>query len=151
MFLEKKNIARLEHLKTAAQEAGLDLARFEADFNGAARVKFEEDLQLARQMGVRGFPTLFFANEQGDKTMVYGARPYSLFEQAVKQSFPAAVKQLYDPSWEALFGIYSSLTAKEFAVLSGVSLQDAQAQLEALAQAGQLKQVVTKNGGIWRR
>jgi putative protein-disulfide isomerase len=60
VFLEKKNITKWEYLKKAALEAGLDTVKFKSDYNGQAKQDFQNDLNLGRQMGVRGFPSLFF-------------------------------------------------------------------------------------------
>ena len=151
VFLEKKNITRWEHLETAAAEVGLDTFRFKTDYEGAAPLLFQNDLTLARQLGVRGFPTVFFANDEGNQAMVYGARPYSQFEQAVLKSFPEAKKNPYDMGWENLFGVYGTLTAKEFGVLSGREYRAAIGFLEQLVGEGKLKQFSTKNGGMWWR
>jgi predicted DsbA family dithiol-disulfide isomerase len=65
VFLKKKNIAKWEHIAAAAEKVGLDTHKLKADFEGKAKELFQEDLKLAREMGVRGFPTMFFTNEAG--------------------------------------------------------------------------------------
>lgn len=59
VFLEKKNITRPEYLAEAAADCRLDTALFRQDMEGRALPLFNDDLALARGMGVRGFPTLF--------------------------------------------------------------------------------------------
>lgn len=151
VFLEKKNITRWEHLSQAAQEAGLDVAQLKADFDGKAAQLFKEDLALAKKMGVRGFPTMYFANGSGDQQTVYGSRPYGEYEQAITALFPAAAKQKFDQSAVALFAHYPTLTAKEFSVLANVSLQQAKETLDQLYQEKYLQKTVTKNGDLWKR
>ncbi|HQZ51177.1 MAG TPA: DsbA family protein, partial [Chitinophagaceae bacterium] len=72
VFLQKKNIAKWEHLKVAAKTVGLNVEQFETDFEGKAKTLFEDDLKLGKELGVRGFPTLFFMDDAGNKETVYG-------------------------------------------------------------------------------
>jgi putative protein-disulfide isomerase len=43
------------------------LLRFKVDYEGKAKELFEEDLKLGRELGVRGFPTIFFTDTTGQK------------------------------------------------------------------------------------
>jgi predicted DsbA family dithiol-disulfide isomerase len=57
--VEAINIADPSVLKTCAADIGLDVARWEADFQSpAARQAVEADLSEARQLGVNAVPTL---------------------------------------------------------------------------------------------
>ncbi len=150
VFLQKKNITKWEHLEMAAKKAGLDSVQFKADYEGRARVLFEADLQSARESGVRGFPSIFFTDTNGKKELVYGARPYPVFENALLQLYPSAVKANYDNSWAFLFFKYPTQTANEFAVLSGMDRTEGEQYLDKLTASGQLEKLTTKNGGIWR-
>lgn len=149
VFLQKKNITKWEYVQQAAEATGLDPVRLKTDFEGAARNLFQEDLDLARQLGVRGFPTLFFVDSAGRQEKVYGVKPYENFEQAVVSLHEQAEKKMYDRSWEGLFAHYPTLTAKEFSVLSGMPRQEAEARLRELAEAGKLDVIETKNGRLW--
>ncbi|WP_439182144.1 DsbA family protein [Carboxylicivirga taeanensis] len=151
VFLKKMNITRWEHLEAAASNVGLDAKRFKSDYDGQAKALFEEDLQLARTYRVRGFPTMFFENQAGATQMVYGSRPYADYEAALQALNSKLQKQAYDTSWEALFDIYHTLTAREFAELSGMDRREAEALLEQLSKQSILKQLSTKNGCIWQR
>ena len=64
VFLEKKNITLWEHISKAASETGLDAVKLKTDYETKAIELFEADLELAKNMGVRGFPTLFFIDSQ---------------------------------------------------------------------------------------
>ena len=64
----------------AAEEAGLDVVKLKTDFEGSAQKLFEADLKLARDYGVRGFPTIFIQNKLGSET-IYGTKPYSFLKQ----------------------------------------------------------------------
>lgn len=149
VFMQKKNIAKWEHIAAAAEKAGLNLKQLKTDFDEKARLLFEADLKLAKQYGVRGFPTMFFVNRNGEQEMAYGSKPYSLYENAVLKLYPQATKNEYNKDWKSLFAKYPSLTAKEFATLSGTSRNEAEKILDELVQAGHLKKHTVKNGAVW--
>ncbi len=149
VFLQKKNITKMEHLETAAINAELNVEQFKIDFEGRAKDLFNDDLKLAKEMGVRGFPSMFFVDSTGRKEFVYGSKPYSVFENAVIKIDPTAVKKEYDKSLESLFTKFSTLTAKEFSELSGISREESEQVLDELTTKGILQKLSTKNGAIW--
>ena len=149
LFLKKKNIAKWENIAIAANEAKLDVAKLQADCDGPAKILFEEDLNIARKNGVRGFPTLFFINAKGGKETVYGSKPYAFYEMAVLKSYPKAIKAEYAKNWETLFLKYNSLTAKEFSELSGTPRAESETVLNGLSDKGLLEKLTTKNGSLW--
>lgn len=149
VFVKKMNIAKWENLVQAAKNIGLDVEKFKAHYEGHAKVLFEEDLKMARQYGVRGFPTLFFTDASGRTELVYGSKPYSAFEQTLLKLLPTATKQSYEKSWSSIFSKYNSLTAKEFSVLSGVSRNESENLLNELTGKQNLKKVTSKNGALW--
>ena len=149
VFLKKKNIAKWEHLATAAKIVGLDVDQLKTDFEGKAKAMFEDDLKLGRELGVRGFPTIFFIDEAGNKETVYGTRPYAFYEMAILNLNPNAIKSEYSKNWESLFAIYPSLTAKEYAELSGTPRIDSEKLLNELSNKGALDKLTTKNGSMW--
>jgi len=151
VFMEKKNITQWQHLETAALAAGLDVQQLKTHFEGAAKTLFEADLQLAGKMGVRGFPTLFFADNKGNTQTVYGAKPYAAYESAIVKLFPGVVKQSYPNTVKELFQQYNSLTANEFSVLSGTARVDSEGILNEFSKVGKLERFETKNGAIWRQ
>lgn len=149
VFLQKKNITRWEYLSLAAQKTGLDTVQLKTDFEGKARMLFEEDLQLARDWAVRGFPTMFFTNAEGQRQVVYGSKPYHAYEQAMQQMLPGLSPQSYNKEWTNVFSKYPSLTAREFSELTMTPRAEAEKLLEKLTAGGQLKQLATKNGSLW--
>ncbi len=151
LFLQKKNITRWEHLEAAAKEAGLDVAQLKKDYEGgAAEALFRKDLQLARDWGVRGFPTVFFVGNSGNKELVYGSRPYAFYEMGILKNNPEAPKSEYRKDWKSLFEVYPTLTAREFAELSGTPRAESEALLNELTDQGLLEKVVSKNGALWK-
>jgi predicted DsbA family dithiol-disulfide isomerase len=151
LFLQKKNITRWEHVAAAAQSAGLDTAQLRKDVDGEAGDLFKADLQLARQMGVRGFPTLFFTNSAGDTEILYGFKPYAQLEEKMRKVGPDVVAHACARDWQSLFSHYPTLTLREFAELADVPLPDAQRLLDELVAARQLSVIMCKNGSLWVR
>lgn len=149
VFLKKKNIAKWEHLATAAKVVGLDVEQLKTDFEGKAKTLFQEDLKIAREYGVRGFPTIFVLDDAGNKEIVYGARPYAFYEMAILKLNPNTAKSEYSKNWESLFSTYPTLTAKEFSELSGTPRAESENMLNELSNNGKLKRLSTKNGAIW--
>ena len=151
VFLKKKNIAKWEHLEVAAKKVGLDVAQLKSDFEDKAKALFEEDLKLGRELGVRGFPTIFFMDEAGNQETVYGTRPYAFYEMAILKLNPKVSKSEYRKNWETLFSKYSTLTAKEFSELSGTPRAESEKKLNELSENGELEKLTTKNGSIWKK
>lgn len=149
VFLQKKNITKWEHLEYAAQKVGLNIEQLKNDYNNSAKWLFEEDLNFAKQNGVRGFPTLIFVDTLGNKEKVYGTKPYDTFENAVLKLLPNTQKSKYDTSWEFLFTKYKSFTVREFSELSGKSRNESESILNELTTQGKLTKLITKNGYLW--
>lgn len=151
VFLEKKNITRWEHLQQAALEVGLDTARLRQDYSGPAVQLFEQDLMLARGMGVRSFPTLFFTDTAHNQVVVLGFKPYAAFEQAVRKLAPGAHIQAYGTDWQNLFQHYPTLTTQEFAVLTNLPASEAERQLQNLVEQQLIFRMDSKNGPLWQK
>ncbi len=151
LFLQKKNITKWEHLTVAARNSDLDVDQLKADFEGGVKTLFEEDLKLAKEYGVRGFPTIFFVNANGDRETVYGSRPYPFYETAILKLAPNVSKAEYDRDWRSLFTKFRSLTAKEFSELSGTRRSESEGILDELVLNGELGKLTTKNGSLWLR
>lgn len=151
VFLQKKNIAKWEHLLSAARKTGLDTARFESDYHNGAPTLFRQDLDLARQLGVRGFPTLFFSNAAGTQEKVYGTKPFAVYAATLARLQPGATATAIDPAWEKLFAQFPTLTSREYSELSQMERTRSEMLLQGLSDAGHLDQLVTKNGSLWLR
>lgn len=150
VFIEALNITKWEHLQRAAVWAGLDTAKLLDDYKSSAIKNFESDLALARQMGVRGFPTLFFTDKNGNRNTVYGFRPYADFERAVMSIYPEAKGKNISHDLSYFLNDYKSITAQELALLSQISPDEAIRQLNQQVSQGKLIRTETKNGDLWR-
>lgn len=86
LFAFNKNIAKDEVLIQLVNEVGLD---GETIVNQAklpeANTSLQEDFQLVRQLGVRGFPTIVMVNEQQKGVRVVGARTLDDYTNALRQ------------------------------------------------------------------
>lgn len=148
-FLKKKNIAKWENMAIAAKNVGLNVEQLKTDYEGKANLLFEEDLKLKNEFGVRGFPTMFFIDNSGNKEIVYGSKSYAFYETAILKLYPKAQKSEYKKDWETLFSKYHSLTAREFSELSGTPRKESEILLNELFNKGILEKFTTKNGSIW--
>lgn len=149
VFLKKKNIAKWEHMATAAKNVGLDVDVLKTDYEGKARLLFEEDLKLARAYRVRGFPTMYFEDNSGNQEIVYGSKAYAFYEMAILKIQSTISKSEYAKDWKTLFDKYNSLTVREYSELSGIPRIQSEQLLNDLMKKGYLEKIATKNGAMW--
>ncbi|MCO5275648.1 MAG: DsbA family protein [Flavobacteriales bacterium] len=149
VLVEKRNITKWPVIAEAAAFAGLDAARLQSDYSGAANALFQADLTLARSLGVRGFPTFIFSNEAGERQVVYGARPYAQFEAAVKALKPDVKPAAVPASLGDLIKEHAAWCAEEVAVMLGITHEAAEGMLKAAEANGELRAVHTRNGSVW--
>lgn len=151
VFTEKKNITKWEFLSKAAVEFGLDLKQFKKDYNGKAKELFNKDLLLAKQNGVKIFPTLIMRNSIGDEKKIKGYNAYSVYEEELMKIFFKTKKRYYDKDGLDIFNSYPSLTTKEFAELKGISFKEAELLLHKYESKNKIKSYRVKNGSIWTK
>ena len=75
VFLQKKNIAKWEHLELAAKNVGIDIVQFKQDYEGKAKELFNEDLKLGRELGVRAFQLCFSLTRQARQKWYMALNP----------------------------------------------------------------------------
>jgi len=150
LYLDKKNIAKWNNIAEAALLAGLDVIKLKADYDGPARKLFNDDLELARKLGVRGFPTFFFSDSEGSQLKVYGSKPYDAYERALLALHPEAEKKpLTSKEPLALFSIFPTLTAKECAVILDIPIGEALKTLEKLHDEGKIDKKAIRTGALY--
>lgn len=149
LFLEKKNITRWEYLQQAALEVGLDTFQFKTDYEGKAIELFQEDLNLGRQLGVRGFPTLIFKGTDNSQGLVYGFKPYEEYVNTIKRIIPTTQRKEYDHSPLGVFSYFQTLMTKEFSLLTGHSFVASEKILYGLLDEGKINSFKSKNGVLW--
>jgi len=150
IFIEKKNITKPEYLVQAATDAGLDAGQFQYDYEHKAEQLFEEDLSMARAWGVRGFPTIYFIDEDDNRFKVYGSKPYQVYEQALLKLVPGEVIKNTPSSYETILKGFDIVTLKEFAVFYDKSLKEAETILHGLEQQEKVKRIASKAGSLWK-
>ncbi len=150
VFVEKQNIEKWENLKRAARESGLDTEQLKKDIEGKGKLLFEEDLALAAELGVRGFPTIYFSDEEGNRLKVYGSKPYEVYEKTLLNLFPEAIKKDAVIDIQNMFGDYSSITANEYALLTNKSKPEVGAYLDRLVAEGVIVSYPAKNGNLYK-
>jgi putative protein-disulfide isomerase len=152
LYLDKKNIAKWENIAEAATIAGLDVQKLKANYDGDAKKLFQEDLNLGKVLGVRGFPTLFLADANNNQLTVYGSKPYAAYENALLALFPEAKKKnIKNENPLDLFEIFPTLAPKEYAVILDKSTSEATSILEKLYQQSLLKKKTIKNGSVYSK
>ncbi len=100
VFLKKINIAKWDNLVAAADKVGPDLLKLVSDFNGHAQALFKEDIQQGLELRVRGFSTMFFADEKANQEKVYGTKLYSVYEAALWKQTPVTSKHAISADWK---------------------------------------------------
>jgi 2-polyprenyl-6-methoxyphenol hydroxylase-like FAD-dependent oxidoreductase/predicted DsbA family dithiol-disulfide isomerase len=150
LFLEKKNIMRWNYLEAAAKEVGLSLPSFKMAYDGQARVAFQQDLLLARQLGVKSFPHLIFSNAFGRTIRLIGHLNYEDLEKTILELNPHAQRTKIDPRPSNLFRHFPSMLEEEFAVLSDLMTEDARKLLAELDEIGYIRKVPTQKGALYK-
>lgn len=134
----------------AARISGLDVTRLKNDYEGKAKTLFEEDLNLSSEMGVRGFPTIYFFNEEGLQEVISGSKRYDSYDEAILKSSPEAKKMDYSKDVLELVRKLGSITIKELSVLGEISMQQAEKELLRLQNENALEVIVSRKGNLWR-
>ena len=151
VFVEKKNITYWENLLQAAQEAELEIVQFRKDYHGRAMELFNEDLEMTRKWNVRGFPTIFFIDQNGRQVKVYGSREYVQYENALLELLPGTEKKQLPSSYDAVMNRFGTLTTKEFSLLNDKKMPEAEIILNYMASHKKVEKIGTRNGYLWRK
>lgn len=149
LFLQKKNISKWEVIEAAAEKVGLNIERLMKDYEEQGADLLQADLNLSREMGVRGFPTLYFFDDKELKSIVYGSRPYSDYESAILQTYAGAIKKTYSKDVLSIVQLFGSITIKEVSVLCEIDMKQAESSLIDLENKGILAKIVSRKGNLW--
>lgn len=150
LFFESKNIADIDLIIKTAIEVGLDENKLLNDMDNIAKVKFEEDLALAKSLEITTLPTLIFSNQFNEEIILKGYQEFADLEQVILNLHPEAVADLNVKSAIEMFQIYPSMTTHEFSYLMGMDKEQSENILDELNKLGKLQNLVTKNGTIWK-
>jgi len=150
LFLEKKNITRWEVIENAALASGLDAALLKEDYAGKGPKLFEADLELAKDLEIKVFPTLIFMKDGITLNTIKGFQSYEKFEEIILEIIPHAIKKTIDCSAEALFSLYPNMTEGEFSFLLNLSIAESRILLNDLYDQGTIDKYMSKNGTVWK-
>lgn len=152
VFLQKKNITRLEHLLQAVEEAGGDKSLFLTDYQSkASEIAFLNDVQEGRSLGVRGFPTFVMISEDGKAYRLSGMGGYDQYVLALQKALghevpPAPIStDVMDQ-----LNKFGYLSTREISVLINQDDKSVFDLLAHLEQQGKVKKETQKFGEFWR-
>jgi putative protein-disulfide isomerase len=133
VFIEARNIARRDVLLACADDVGLDTRAFAVLLDADAGAGgFAADLDEARALGVRAFPTLFLAGPTGTVRVLTGSRPYRALESALLAVLGIETpRDNGPPSAIAALHAYGSGTLLEFATLMELGAETTAVELAA--------------------
>lgn len=110
--------------------------------------EFAKDLALARQMGVRGFPCLFFV--KNDKSVLsYGYRPFSKLQTSLLSLEENAAQINYSKLPKDIFNAHLALSLKEFSTLIQEDSQTALKILQELKQEKTVQEISINSAKLW--
>ena len=150
LFMEKKNINNWENLENAALFSGLDSAVLQKQMKKEGFEDFQDDLELAKELGIRIFPTLIFERNGFETEILKGLKSYEIIEETILKYVPNAKKNLNLPKPEELFKLYNNMTEKEFAFLLNLTQDSADLELRNLQSRGLISKVNVKEISYWQ-
>lgn len=143
VFLEARNIARLDVLRRCAADVGVDPDEVARAFEAAEATRaFEADRASLREQDVRGFPTVLVSGPNGTLRL-RGTQVFETLEAAVTSTLDIE-RSTRRPSAAEAVAAYGVGTVKEFSLLLGL---DEMATALALEDAG----AVRAGGWLWRK
>ena len=146
LFAFNKNIAKDDILIELVNQVGLDGEKIVAQSKlPDADTSLQEDFQLVRQLGVRGFPTIILLNEEKKGAKIVGARSLEQYVSALKQMLPGEeIQPKEKQSLKTLFQTEKLLFSREIEELYTIEPTDIGAFIsEQLADAAyEIKEVL---------
>ncbi|ODS52161.1 MAG: hypothetical protein ABS36_18625 [Acidobacteria bacterium SCN 69-37] len=137
VFLEARNICRVDVLAACATDVGIDPQQFTRLFeSGAGEPAFERDRASLKDHGVRGFPTIVVSGP-GEGGRLRGTQVFETLEDAVLRAAGLPSSTLRPSASDAL-DAYGTGTLREFAELLQMDDDETTAALESLG-AGQIR------------
>lgn len=151
LFVEAKNIAKWEVIEADAKSVGLDVIQLKADYeSGKAEALFNEDILLGQEVNVDVFPTIFIVDRNDNHIEVIAPTTYMALKSALKQIQPDAKLTPYKKDVLHLMHLCGSTTLKEMSVLTERPYSEVESELVALTHAGDLVQIDSPKGSLWR-
>ena len=152
LFLEKKNISKVKYLLEAVEFVSGDKKTFLKDFNeNQVKKELDDDLHLAREMKISGFPTLIFMGRDSTAYKISGINNYEEFVKVLKKAYGAELKyEAINLGEYELLNKYHFLASKEISVILSKDESSVIKSLELLQEQGKIKRSKHKFGDFWR-
>lgn len=153
LFLEKKNIATFEVLKSCAKSVGIDVIEFIADIHSNSAAKaFQCDLKITREMEVNEIPTLVFFNEniEEEGIKVTGYYPYEVYVQIIEEMLQIQPEKAAPPPLENFLECFKFVASKELSVVYNKSIQEIEKEMKKLQLRQLVEQIPAKYGVFWK-
>ncbi|GAA0133799.1 protease adaptor protein SpxH [Paenibacillus sp. YSY-4.3] len=146
VFAFNRNIGADEVLADIVSQMGLDGADIvDQAATSAAQSLLEEDFELSRSLGVRGFPTIIMVNKDNKGVKIVGARSLTDYVKALSQVLESESLQARAvPDMAALLMREQRLFSKEIEVMYDLEQHEVEMFLEKSLPAGEymLSQVI---------
>jgi len=115
LFAFNKNIAQDDMLIDLVNKVGLNGVEIVKQSKlSEAETSLQEDFQLVRQLGVRGFPTIVMLNEEKKGVKIVGARGLEQYTAALQQMLPGEnLQPKQQPSLQSLINKEQLLFSRE--------------------------------------
>jgi len=141
VFAFNQNIAEDAILMAIVNKLGLDgKAIMQEASQPSSHVLLQADFMKARNLGVRGFPTIMIVNEANKGVKIVGAQPFTAYVQALTQVLETEPVPSTLPSLAALLDKEGLLFSKELEELYGVAQQDIPSFIERALEPAQYGQ-----------
>lgn len=149
LFVKGNNICNNEIIIEEAFESGLDVARLLRDLKEKAKILFEEDIKLAKELYVKSMPTFIFTDRFDNSIILKGIQSFDAFEKVMK-TFVPEITESKKQTLTSIFDKYNSVTSIEYAFLRNLSLDQALKELEKYHKKGTLtKKHISNDRLLW--
>ena len=129
LFAFNQNIAQDDILIDLVNKVGLSGVEIVKQSKlPEAETSLQEDFQLVRQLGVRGFPTIVMLNEEKKGVKIVGARALEQYTEALQQMLPGEILQpKQQSSLQSLIQQEKLLFSREIEEFYAIKEQDVKA------------------------
>ncbi|MED4533186.1 DsbA family protein [Metabacillus fastidiosus] len=137
VFVFNKNIAKADVLITIVNELNLNGEKIVTEAaSESAQSLLKQDFDLARKLGVRGFPTIIMINEENKGVKIVGARTFQEYVNGLKQVLSSAenINPKPQPPLSNLLDRGSLLFSKEIEVMYDIDEKDVTSFIEREAE-----------------
>ncbi|WP_083392274.1 ClpXP adapter SpxH family protein [Bacillus sp. MUM 13] len=153
LFIEKRDISKIDVLIEIAGSVGLDVEEFKRDINSSSAAKgFQCDLKITSEMEVTEIPSLVFFNHNIDEEgiKVSGIYPYDVYVHILEEMLTELPAPADPPSLESFIRIFKLVASKEIEVVYNMSKSQVEKEMKRLVLKQVVKKVPAKYGIFWK-